>query len=77
MSSFTPPKRGQRHAAGFTTSETCREVMMRETVNLRKIHTLIDWRMHLKTLRVWKEKGRIYTLALPGINSENDGLDFI
>src|SRR5262245_14998254 len=30
-----------------------------ERVDLMQIHNLVDWKVHLKTLRAWKEEGRI------------------
>jgi diketogulonate reductase-like aldo/keto reductase len=35
-----------------------------ETVDLMQIHNLVDWRTHLRTLRVWKEGGRIRYIGI-------------
>ncbi len=33
--------------------------MQRKTMDLMQIHNLVDWQTHIKTLRVWKEEGKI------------------
>lgn len=33
--------------------------MQRKTMDLMQIHNLIDWKTHVKTLRAWKEEGKI------------------
>lgn len=33
--------------------------LKREKIELMQVHNLVDWRTHLKTLRQWKEDGRI------------------
>jgi diketogulonate reductase-like aldo/keto reductase len=33
-------------------------------VDLMQIHNLVDWRTHLRTLRVWKEDGRIRYIGI-------------
>ena len=35
-----------------------------ETVDLMQIHNLVDWKTHLRTLRVWKEDGRIRYIGI-------------
>ncbi len=35
-----------------------------ERLDLMQIHNLVDWRTHLKTLRAWKEQGRIRYLGI-------------
>jgi aryl-alcohol dehydrogenase-like predicted oxidoreductase len=37
---------------------------MRGPVDLMQIHNLVDWRTHLKTLRVWKDQKRIRYIGL-------------
>lgn len=34
-------------------------LMQREVMDLMQIHNLLDWKTHLKTLRKWKEEGKI------------------
>jgi diketogulonate reductase-like aldo/keto reductase len=36
----------------------------RERVDLMQVHNLVDWRTHLRTLRAWKEEGRIRYLGV-------------
>lgn len=33
--------------------------MQRKTMDLMQIHNLVDWETHMKTLRSWKEEGKI------------------
>ena len=35
-----------------------------ERLDLMQVHNLVDWRVHLKTLRAWKEEGRIRYLGI-------------
>lgn len=35
------------------------ELLQRDTIDLMQIHNLLDWRTHLRTLRAWKDAGRI------------------
>jgi len=35
-----------------------------EVVDLMQIHNLVDWRTHLRTLRAWKEDGRIRYIGI-------------
>jgi aryl-alcohol dehydrogenase-like predicted oxidoreductase len=35
-----------------------------EAVDLMQIHNLVDWRTHLRTLRAWKEDGRIRYIGI-------------
>lgn len=35
-----------------------------DRLDLMQIHNLVDWRTHLKTLRAWKEEGRIRYLGI-------------
>jgi diketogulonate reductase-like aldo/keto reductase len=35
-----------------------------EKIDLMQIHNLVDWRTHLKTLREWKNEGRIQYLGI-------------
>lgn len=35
------------------------ELLQRKQIDLMQVHNLIDWQTHLKTLREWKEKGKI------------------
>jgi diketogulonate reductase-like aldo/keto reductase len=35
------------------------KLMRRKKMDLMQIHNLVDWKVHVKTLREWKEKGKI------------------
>lgn len=39
-------------------------LLQRKQVDLMQIHNLVDWQIHLKTLRDWKEQGRIRYLGI-------------
>ncbi len=58
-----------------------------ETMDLMQVHNLIDWQVHLKTLREWKDQGRIRYIgvthweddALGDLEKimQNEPLDFV
>lgn len=50
--------------AGIRQMETSLRLMRRQTMDLMQIHNLVDWQTHLKTLRHWKETGRIRYLGI-------------
>lgn len=62
-------------------------LMKRERLDLMQIHNLVDWKTHIKTLRDWKEKGKIRYIGIthyqPGAYAEmesimkSEPLDFI
>jgi diketogulonate reductase-like aldo/keto reductase len=35
-----------------------------ERIDLMQVHNLVDWRTHLKTLRAWKEQGRVRYIGI-------------
>ncbi|MFM9941564.1 MAG: aldo/keto reductase [Hyphomicrobiaceae bacterium] len=35
-----------------------------KTIDLIQIHNLVDWRTHLKTLRKWKDEGRVRAIGI-------------
>jgi diketogulonate reductase-like aldo/keto reductase len=39
-------------------------LMKREKLDLMQIHNLVDWKTHIKTLREWKEKGKIRYIGI-------------
>jgi diketogulonate reductase-like aldo/keto reductase len=39
-------------------------LLQRKQLDLMQIHNLVDWQVHLKTLRDWKEQGRIRYLGI-------------
>jgi len=40
------------------------KLLRRKQIDLMQIHNLVDWQTHLKTLRTWKEEGRIRYIGL-------------
>lgn len=51
---WTPGKQ-----AGIDQMNASFEKMQRKTMDLMQIHNLVDWQTHVKTLRKWKEEGKI------------------
>lgn len=52
--------------------------MRRTTMDLMQIHNLVDWRTHLKTLRRWKEEGKIRYIGITHYqNSAHEELERI
>ncbi|MFL1011781.1 aldo/keto reductase [Flavisericum labens] len=45
--------------AGENQMENSLKLMRRKQMDLMQIHNLIDWKVHVKTLKDWKEKGKI------------------
>lgn len=45
--------------AGIDQMERSFKLMQRSQMSLMQIHNLIDWKTHVKTLKDWKEKGKI------------------
>lgn len=39
-------------------------LLRRETMDLMQIHNLVDWKTHLRTLRRWKEEGKIRYIGI-------------
>jgi diketogulonate reductase-like aldo/keto reductase len=40
------------------------EKMKRKTIDLMQIHNLVDWQVHLQTLRRWKEQGIVKYIGI-------------
>jgi diketogulonate reductase-like aldo/keto reductase len=45
--------------AGIAQMEQSFQRLRTERIDLMQVHNLVDWRTHLKTLRGWKDKGRV------------------
>jgi aryl-alcohol dehydrogenase-like predicted oxidoreductase len=45
--------------AGIAQMERSMKLLRKPTLDLMQIHNLLDWRTHLKTLREWKQAGRV------------------
>jgi diketogulonate reductase-like aldo/keto reductase len=50
--------------AGIAQMEDSFRLLKTERIDLMQIHNLVDWRTHLRTLRDWKEAGRIRYLGI-------------
>ncbi|MBC7897615.1 MAG: aldo/keto reductase [Cytophagaceae bacterium] len=46
-------------AAGVRQMETSLARLRTERLQLMQVHNLLDWQVHLRTLREWKERGRV------------------
>lgn len=61
--------------SGIDQMKTSMKRMNRKTMDLMQIHNLVDWKTHVKTLKDWKEKGRIkYWGITHYTNSSHDTL---
>ncbi|MGO4391112.1 aldo/keto reductase [Variovorax sp. M-6] len=47
------------HDAGIAQMEQSFERLRTDRIDLMQVHNLLDWRIHLKTLRGWKDQGRV------------------
>ena len=45
--------------AGLQQMDSSMRKMKREQMDLMQIHNLVDWKTHIKTLRDWKDEGKI------------------
>lgn len=50
--------------AGIRQMRESMKLLQDERIELMQIHNLVDWRTHLKTLRGWKQEGRIRYLGI-------------
>ncbi len=50
--------------AGIAQMQASSEKMAAPVIDLMQIHNLVDWRTHLKTLRAWKEQGKIRYIGI-------------
>src|ERR1041385_4328386 len=50
--------------AGIAQMETSFKLLRTDRIDLMQIHNLVDWKVHLPTLRKWKEQGRIRYLGI-------------
>lgn len=51
-------------AAGIAQMNSSAAKMAAPVIDLMQIHNLVDWRTHLRTLRAWKDQGRIRYIGL-------------
>ena len=65
-------------AAGVRQMEQSLKLLKRDRIELMQIHNLVDWQTHLKTLREWKDAGRIKYIGITHYTrSAFDALDKI
>lgn len=58
---------------GIAQMESSFKKLRVRTMDLMQIHNLVDWRIHLKTLRAWKDAGRIRYVGIT--HYTNDALE--
>ncbi len=73
--------------AGIKQMNQSISLMKKRPIDLMQIHNLLDWQTHLKTLRAWKEEGKIRFIGITHYTDsaydqmarimENEPLDFI
>jgi len=49
---------------GIEQMENSMHKMKRKTMDLIQVHNLVDWKTHLKTLRMWKDEGRVRYIGI-------------
>jgi diketogulonate reductase-like aldo/keto reductase len=54
----------QGRDAGIDQMKASMTKMKRNVMDLMQIHNLVDWKIHIKTLREWKEKGIIRYIGI-------------
>ena len=52
--------------AGITQMERSFALLRSKRIDLMQVHNLLDWQTHLRTLRGWKQDGRIRYLGVSG-----------
>jgi len=55
---------------GILQMESSFRKMQRMTIDLMQIHNLVDWQIHLETLREWKASGRIRYIGITHYRDE-------
>jgi diketogulonate reductase-like aldo/keto reductase len=56
-------------AAGIEQMEDSLRLLRAERIDLMQVHNLLDWRTHIKTLREWKQAGRIRYIGITHYHS--------
>lgn len=63
---------------GVKQMEASMALLRRQRLDLLQIHNLIDWKTHLKTLRNWKESGRVRYIGITHyLDSAHDSVERI
>lgn len=55
---------------GITQMNESFTLMKRDKLDLMQIHNMVDWQTHIKTLRDWKEKGKIRYIGISHYREE-------
>jgi diketogulonate reductase-like aldo/keto reductase len=73
--------------AGIKQMRRSMQLLQQDRIDLMQIHNLVDWRTHLKTLRAWKDEGRIRYIGITHYTASayddleaimrNEKLDFV
>jgi len=64
--------------AGIEQMEQSLKLFHTDRIDLMQIHNLLDWQVHLPTLRAWKEEGRIRLMGVTHYTeSAHDALDAV
>jgi len=73
--------------AGIDQMQRSMTLLRTDRIDLMQVHNLVDWKVHLKTLREWKESGRIRYLGVTHYTSSayadletvlrSEALDFV
>lgn len=50
--------------AGIDQMNASIKKMQKSTIDLMQVHNLVDWKTHLRTLREWKEEGKIRYIGI-------------
>lgn len=50
--------------AGIEQMQRSMQLLRRERIELMQVHNLVDWKVHLATLREWKERGRVLYIGV-------------
>lgn len=56
---------------GIKQMNTSLSLMQRKTIDLMQIHNLVDWQVHLKTMREWKEQGKFRYIGITHYREES------
>lgn len=51
-------------AAGIQQMNQSFQLLKRKNMDLMQVHNLVDWQTHLKTLRKWKEEGKVRYIGI-------------
>ena len=50
--------------AGIQQMQSSMQKMQRQVMDLVQVHNLVDWKTHLRTLRKWKEEGKVRYIGI-------------